>query len=186
MANLYVYFNNIYEFMSVSGRKFETSHHRWAVFPQCIAEGFILGTKKMGDYIVVEDRVTGKIELSKKESYEIVVRTIDNLLYKVPNNISEYDFKIHNDTTEKKLTFMLSQNLRNATLDPSQPIVISGVSELNFYFTKKDDPHVLYKHVLVVIEEIFQNDIISDYVEPLNNVSVFTKRVYENYWYEEI
>ena len=75
--------------------------------------------------------------------------------------------------------------MRNVAEDKSQ-VIINGVTALSFYFTKKDDPHVLKKHVLVSIDDLLQNNVISDYVKPLNNISVFTKRIYENYLYEEI
>ena len=168
VVKFYVYFNSKNELVSVSGNKDATSHHRWAIFSRGEVEGFVTGKKRLSDYVVVEDRKTGKIILSKKESHEIVVRTIDNLLYK----------------REKILTFFLSDNIKNATENTSQ-LIVNGIVKLHFYFTKKDDPHMLRKHVSVNVEDIFQNNVITNYTETLNNVSVFTKRIYENYLYEE-
>ena len=183
--NFYVYFNSKNEIVSVGGRKNKTSSFRYAEFPRGIVEGFVVGTKKMSDYLIVEDRQTGKLRLSKKVSHEIVVRTIDNMLYKVPTSNEKYDIKIQNNTKENRLIFFLNVNLRNVAEDKSQ-VIINGVTALSFFFTKKDDPHVLKKHVLVSIDDLLQNNVISDYVKPLNNISVFTKRIYENYLYEEI
>ena len=185
VVKFYVYFNSKNELVSVSGNKDATSHHRWAIFSRGEVEGFVTGKKRLSDYVVVEDRKTGKIILSKKESHEIVVRSIDNLLYKVPSNNDVYDIKIRNNKREKILTFFLSDNIKNATENTSQ-LIVNGIVKLHFYFTKKDDPHMLRKHVSVNVEDIFQNNVITNYTETLNNVSVFTKRIYENYLYEEV
>ena len=76
--------------------------------------------------------------------------------------------------------------MRNGLNDSGDSITINGVNELDFFFTKLDDPHFLKKHVSFSVEEFISNDIKIEYTEDLKNISVFTKRIYDDYIYEEV
>ena len=115
----------------------------------------------------------------------LIIDEMGDVLWYLTRLCDVYDIKIRNNKREKILTFFLSDNIKNATENTSQ-LIVNGIVKLHFYFTKKDDPHMLRKHVSVNVEDIFQNNVITNYTETLNNVSVFTKRIYENYLYEEV
>ena len=76
--------------------------------------------------------------------------------------------------------------MRNSLNESGDSITINGVNELDFFFTKLDDPHFLKKHVSFSVEEFISNDIKVEYTDDLKNVSVFTKRIYDDYIYEEV
>jgi len=186
MADLYVYFDDSNQIVAVSGNKDATASTRYAIFPGEDVAGFILGTMNMNDFVVRENRKTGKVTLEKKITHEISVRTIDNTLYKLPKSNDQFQIKVLNSIEKNCLVFILDADLRGTLIASGDSITINGVNELNFFFTKVDDPHFFKKHINFSVEEFISSDIEIEYTEDLKNVSVFTKRIYDDYIYEEI
>jgi len=186
MADLYVYFDDSNQIVAVSGNKDATASTRYAIFPGEDVSGFILGTMNMNDFVVRENRKTGKVTLEKKITHEISVRTIDNTLYKLPKSNDQFQIKVLNSIEKNCLVFILDADLRGTLIASGDSITINGVNELNFFFTKVDDPHFFKKHINFSVEEFISSDIEIEYTENLKNVSVFTKRIYDDYIYEEI
>ena len=186
MADLYVYFDDSNQIVAVSGNKDATASTRYAIFPGEDVSGFILGTMNMNDFVVRENRKTGKVTLEKKVTHEISTRTIDNTLHKLPNINNQFQIKVLNNIEKKSLVFILNIDLRDSLIQSGDSITINGVNELDFFFTKLDDPHFLKKHVSFSVGEFISSDIKVEYTEDLKNISVFTKRIYDDYIYEEV
>jgi len=186
MSDMYVYFNDSNNIISVSGRQDATLSARYARFPQDEVAGFVMGTMNINDYIIKENRKTGKVVLEKKVTHEILVRTIDNILYELPNINKQFQIKVLNNIENKELFFMLDVSLRNDITGAGDSITINGVNELNFFFTKLNDPHFLKKHIRFSVEEFINSDISIVYTEDLEDISVYTKRIYDDYIYEEV
>ena len=186
MANLYVFFDDNNQIIAVSGNKGAITSARYAIFPEEDVAGFSLGTMNMNDFVVRENRKTGKVTLEKKITHEISIRTIDNTLYKLPKINNQFQIKVLNNTKQNSLVFILNIDLRDSLIQSGDSITINGVNELSFFFTELDDPHFLKKHVSFSVEEFITNDIKIEYTEDLKNISVFTKRIYDDYIYEEV
>ena len=186
MPDLYVFFDDSNQIVAVSGNKDASSSNRYAIFPEEDVAGFILGTMNMNDFVVRENRKTGKVTLEKKVTHEILIRTIDNTLYKLPKINNQFQIKVLNNIKKNSLVFILNVDLRDSLIQSSDSITINGVNELDFFFTKLDDPHFLKKHVSFSVGEFINSDIKVEYTEDLKNISVFTKRIYDDYIYEEV
>jgi len=186
MGDLYVYFNDSNQIVSVSGNKDVTSPNRYAAFPEDEVAGFILGTMNMTEYVVRENRQTGKVVIEKKITQEISVRTVDNTLYEIPKSNNQFQIKVLNSLSNNTLTFILDSGLRNSLTQAGDSITINGVNTLHFFFTELNDPHFLKKHVSFSVEEFLSKDVEVVYTENLTNASVYTRRIYDDYIYEEV
>ena len=105
MSDLYVFFDDSNQIVAVSGNKDASSSNRYAIFPEEDVAGFILGTMNMNDFVVRENRKTGKVTLEKKVTHEILIRTIDNTLYKLPKVNNQFQIKVLNNIENKELFF---------------------------------------------------------------------------------
>lgn len=186
MSDLYVFFDDSNQIVAVSGNKDAIPATRYAIFPEEDVAGFILGTMNTNDFVIRENRKTGKVTLEKKITHEISIRTIDNTLYKLPKINNQFQIKVLNNIKKNSLVFILNVDLRDSLIQSGDSITINGVNEVSFFFTELDDPHFLRKHISFSVGEFISNDIKIEYTENLKNVSVFTKRIYDDYIYEEV
>jgi len=186
MSDLYVFFDDSNQIVAVSGNKDAIPATRYAIFPEEDVAGFILGTMNTNDFVIRENRKTGKVTLEKKITHEISIRTIDNTLYKLPKINNQFQIKVLNNIKKNSLVFILNVDLRDSLIQSGDSITINGVNEVSFFFTELDDPHFLRKHISFSVGEFISNDIKIEYTENLKNVSLFTKRIYDDYIYEEV
>ena len=182
MAEFYVYFDDTGQILSISGRKDTTSQHRFSTFPREEVIDFMEGIKSMANYYISENRKTGKVRIQEKITNEIIVQTLDDKLYKIePLTKDNFDVKIIIDYNIMHIT--LHENIRKELLRDASDITINGATTLQFFITKKDDPHFLKKEIIIDIINLIKQDITVD-CTPLGEFSIYTKRVYEDYCYE--
>ena len=183
MADFYIYFDNQKQIVSVSGRKDPTSPYRYTVFSREDAIGFMDGSMRTSEYQIVENRKTGKIAIEKKKTSVISIQTLDDKLYKIePLTTGQFDVKIIHKNNS--LHFKLNAEKRENLLGDASDITINGASTLEFFITSKDDPHFLKKHISINVADFIKQDIKVEYEQDLD-ISIYTKRVYEDYCYED-
>ena len=182
MAEFYVYFDDTGQILSISGRKDTTSQHRFTTFPREEVIEFMEGIKSMANYYISENRKTGKVRIQEKITNEITVQTLDTKLYKIePLTKDNFDVKIihKNDS----LQFKLNAKKREDLLGDASDVTVNGATTLDFFITAKNDPHFLKKHISINIAEFIKQDLDIEYKQDLD-ISIYTKRVYEDYCYE--
>tara|TARA_Y100000780_G_scaffold190762_1_gene178563 strand:+ start:34 stop:591 length:558 start_codon:yes stop_codon:yes gene_type:complete len=183
MSDFYIYFNDQKQITSVSGRKNEELTDRFGTFPREEVIDFMNGNKSFVNYQIVENRKTGKIRIEEKKTNEVVVQTLDDKLYKIqPLTNDHYDVKIIIENNIMHIA--LHENIRKDLLGDASDITINGATTLQFFITKKDDPHFLKKEIIIDIINLIKQDITVD-CTPLGEFSIYTKRVYEDYTYED-
>jgi len=184
MAEFYVYFDDTGQILSISGRKDTTSQHRFSTFPREEVIDFMEGIKSMANYYISENRKTGKVRIQEKITNEIIVQTLDDKLYKIePLTKDNFDIKIihKNGSLHFKLNTEKGKNLLGDAFD----ITINGATTLEFFITAKNDPHFLKKEISIAIISLIKQDITVDCTGQLGEFSIYTKRVYEDYTYED-
>ena len=182
MADFYVYFDNQKQILSVSGRKDPTSPHRYTVFPREDVIGFMDGSMRASEYQIVENRKTGKVKIEKRKTAVLSIQTLDDKLYKIESLTKDYfDVKIIHKNNS--LHFKLNEEKRKNLLGDASDITINGADTLEFFITSKDDPHFLKQHISINVAEFIKQDIEVKYEQDLD-ISIYTKRVYEDYCYE--
>ena len=154
MSDLYVFFDDSNQIVAVSGNKDAIPATRYAIFPEEDVAGFILGTMNTNDFVIRENRKTGKVTLEKKITHEISIRTIDNTLYKLPKINNQFQIKVLNNIKKNSLVFILNVDLRDSLIQSGDSITINGVNEVSFFFTELDDPHFLRKHISFSVGEL--------------------------------
>jgi hypothetical protein len=82
------------------------------------------------------------------------------------------------------LQFKLNAKKRKNLLGDASDITINGANTLEFFITLKDDPHFLKKHISINVADFIKQDIKVEYEQDLD-ISIYTKRVYEDYCYED-
>ena len=183
MADFYIYFDNRKQIVSVSGRKDPTSPHHYTVFPREDVIGFMDGSMRSSEYQVVENRKTGKVTIEKKKTNVVSIQTLDDKLYKIePLTKDNFDVKIIHKNSS--LQFKLNAKKRKDLLGDASDITINGADTLEFFITSKNDPHFLKKHIRISVADFIKQDIKVEYEQDLD-ISIYTKRVYEDYCYED-
>lgn len=205
---MYVYFN---EEMNITGISpvLDTNlvdqgmHH--TLFEVDAVRPFITGEKNISThYLKADKKDPTKFEILARKVEINYIKTIDRFLTEVniakkPNtekSITEqpdndYHIQIINNTVAKTISFRLHRSIKTSILKneviETANITINGIPELDFFFTAKNDPSFLIKHVCVRTNELIgKHALVLSYDSELSYASLFTKKIFSNYVYEVI
>jgi hypothetical protein len=78
---------------------------------------------------------------------------------------------------QKELCFVPSESLKE------HKEIFSYIKEYNFYITAKNDPDLLYQIINVSHEEIFEQNFSVKLNIDLEKYSIFTKKIFKNYFF---
>lgn len=149
------------------------------------------------DFAEVEDFITGKLSLLEhKVEYDFITKqySIKSLkqvdeeklmwafLYEIPKQEpKENQIIITKDNVEKCWKVRIDENFAQELAKQKMEVNLG-----NYYFsvTKKDDPNILYK--LLQFPESRKIEFTTDFEFDDTEVSVYTTRRFDSYYYEEI
>jgi len=143
-------------------------------------EDVVLGKENISKYKIKFNTEEKKYELVDDENFELMTFRIKDSIHKInPNTVSDYDFKIVQDTKNKTWTFKLVQELN----------VVLG-KDLWFACTQKDNPNIVLRTFFVNLKELTENEItvgfINDKEESNKDVSIFTAKAFDRYSYIQV
>jgi hypothetical protein len=121
-------------------------------------------------------------EFKKIESLNFYgLKKIDDILHRIIDkrwsNIDVADLNISYNVSEGKLSFYLDDRLKNSSWE--------GETIVTFFITGYNDPNILKEVISFPIGDLSQGAKIFDF-QSNEKFSVYTKRVLQNYVYEEI
>jgi hypothetical protein len=147
-------------------------------------EDLINGKKRLEDYRVLYNSTIKDFQILELEK-NIHVRNINNSLLKI-EKLTTYDkdncdIIVQQNNITQSWNFIVNKNLN----------FLKNVNDVLFFsITKKNDPNILYRTILVNVSNLTDNIIQIPYVynteTDLVNVSVFTNKVLDTYIHEVI
>ena len=117
---------------------------------------------------------------------------IDDVLHRIISNvwteIEKPEIYITYDSTEKTLTFEMSEEYSGTFKQDEkfQPVVKrkilwDGDTIMNFLVTDYNDPNVLFKMISFKISDVIDNKKIVNDIDVGDKFSVYTRRIFKNY-----
>ena len=132
------------------------------------------------------DFESGKIEIAELEN----IIKIDDVLHRVPlkeySNVLNPDILITYYKKSQKLNIELNSELGGTKIyDEKQKIkrnvIWSGDTDMNFYITAFNDPHILYTVLTTTLEELREQSFERHDIILPENFSIYTRRLLKNY-----
>lgn len=164
------------------------------IFPFKEVKDFITDVKSLKCYTLVKKKGKQTEYEFKPKILEVnYIRNVDAFLNEVVfNNKEQVHILITNNLKDKTLNFKLDSTLRREFLNgfsyiDEENINVNGQKNINIYFTTKDNPQFLLKTISIGLQKLIANESYSiSYKSNLDNVSVFTKKIFDNYSYIEV
>ena len=162
-------------------------------------KGLLTGREQRKDYRVEYNPKTKQLELKNLHLQRLDGFTVNDFIYEVPETVSEDpDITIEQNQKEecwkiilgdsfKHWKIMLGDGLTNNTKNQG----IQFNNRLSFSVTKKHDPNVLYKTLVVDFSKILQdNYIVLPFTMPFEyndaEISIFTSKRFGIYYFKRI
>jgi len=143
-----------------------------------LAEDIMNGIIRMNTCFV--DLDSDKIEIIEKYG----LRKIDDIMHRVPdykyNKVENPDLLIEYESKSKKLTFTMSDNIRNKKVYWMDETVVS------FAITAYNDPYHVFQTITCTLDNLKENPM--SFVIDTNGkrFSIFTRRLFKKYLYREL
>ena len=187
---MYVYFTDTGNIKSISPvKRNDTEGLKTAEFSVSEVRDFLLGTKNIHRYAVIEDELTGSMKFVSKEEEHSTIKTVGRYLSEVTNEYNDdHDIMIEHDVRRKHIRVTMSGTTtpEKAKINKS---LVSNMSSLKFYFTLHGDPNLIVCMFTVPVNELIDNDVfinLEHYGDELNNATLFTKKVLGKYHYRKL
>lgn len=107
------------------------------------------------------------------------LKKIDDILHRIIDkkysNIDSPDLVVRYDTKKSKLEFILSEDIR------IRKVKWDGDTELRFIISHYNDPHKIIDVKSFTLEKLYLNDLEFKIKIPVENFSVFTRRIFKKY-----
>lgn len=187
----FVYYNEEKRIICISpGIQNDFRHLGYAIFDLNEVEGFLLGEKNPSDYVLhqSQDDLSDFRIIEKKQEITYMV-TLNRFLIEIDEGKKkDPHVLISNDTQNKLITIDISDELRKKLQEDAdfvefENVSIDGETDLNFFFTTKDNSNFLIKHIRVPIYRLIDRKVYTEYSVDLLNTSLFTKQVLNKYQY---
>lgn len=187
----FVYFNNAGNIVCMSPVADDSlTNFQFTMLPLSEVQPFIEGTKNPAQFLLEQDKDDPTKYTVVSKVIEInYLRRLDRFLIELePSNDWDGHLIIHNNISEKCITFSLSSELRmklseQGTIAPEN-ITINGIPELDFHFTCKNDPSFLIETIVVPTNNLVGYEhIYVNYENDLSKASVFTRKIFNKYSY---
>jgi predicted CopG family antitoxin len=143
------------------------------------------GTESFSQYIVEYNGKTKALELKYKNELDFNDFSVDEFIYKVPTTgIDDPDITIIQDIDNTCWKILIGKQFKKSLKEKG----IALNSTLYFSVTAKNDPNILYKLLSCnFAESVKQNYFVIPFTEDfeyeLNDVSIYTIRMFDTYLY---
>ena len=193
-----VYFDKEKDIKSISPVKepqFEAEGYSCAQFDIADVDDFLTAKKNPFHFFVSHKQKNGvdAYKILPKEVEVNYIRSIDNYLSEVKYQPKMKNaIEITNNTIRREITVKINSGvIRAMTNDESEDYtkyeMFRATPRMVFHFTSKDDPSFLVKSVSIVPKQLLDEQYLTiPYAEDLRNRSVFTKKFFNDYSYQEL
>jgi hypothetical protein len=142
------------------------------------AEMFFDGKISLTSQIV--DRIDDKLQLITVKS----LVKIDDVLHRIP----DANF-VKIDNVDVSIKFLSNENLIQVQLSnitKKKKTKLGTDNKLKFIICSYNDPHIIYQTIEIMLDQLYNNDIIIPYTGNTSRFSIFTARLFKNYTFEKI
>ena len=143
---------------------------------------FNSGSEKIEHYSVVWSKQQKSYKLIKQA--DMTIETIKNMFMEVPPNVKKTDVSILKDYKNKEWKITVSSD----TPEKYNNGEVIESDCLHFSVTEKQNPHILYRTLIVNISELFQNPVsvpFDDYDDKHLSYSIYTNKKLDSYTIKE-
>lgn len=182
----YVHYNDQGEITSIGNNRDFTENCIEVDIKDVI--NFLTGKESASSYLIVYDTLVKKHVLKLKYHVDETAFCINDDIFKISNAVVQKpDLTITQDINSKNWRFSIDPGLKNYL--QSQETINNR--KIHFSITRKNDPHELYRLILVDFADLVNNN----YVEiafiyqneaSVDNLSVYTTKRFETYVHEVI
>jgi hypothetical protein len=146
----------------------------------------LIGKETPKMFIVAYDEQVKEYKLNKRIEFEAEKLVIDDLIYQIPTDI-ESNITIIQDIPNTCWKFLISEELEVELRSK----FINLKSILHFSITEQNNPNILYKTILVDLEQLVKNhylvfDFTAEFEKEDIPLSVFTVNRFDSYSYKRI
>lgn len=132
-----------------------------------------------GNFQIAEIKVLNKID-------DVLHRIIDK---KWATIVDEEDVYLQYNTKDKTIRFELSekyQGTRKSSTKNKRKIHWDGSTVMSFLITDYNDPNVIYDVIKIKIDQLVENTFTVNLKDIPEKFSIYTKRIFPRYLFEEI
>jgi hypothetical protein len=177
----FVYYDESGEITSISNTNDDKGNY--IILPLEKVMNFLTGKERTSSYAVVYDTLIKQYVLKLKYYADENAYHITNDIYRVElGSIEKSDLTIVQDIKNKKWIFEIDQGLKNYLKS------ITHSRKIHFSITRKNDPHDLYRLIIVDFSELIKSNLEVPFKyqteENTNDISVYTTKRFETYTYE--
>lgn len=135
----------------------------------------VLKEGKIQEYVIVKDKLLDNLYSIQVKTQEIKKRKQRHL---EEIQVSDQNADIICELYTDKISFKMSRALKNKV--GNNPI---GTKYVTFYVTAKGDPHWLFRRIVIPTQALLNKKISvkDDFGDERENLSVYTKKVFDSY-----
>jgi hypothetical protein len=180
----YVYYDESGEIVSISNSNDLSGNYIVVSLDKVI--NFLTGKESTGLYLVVYDTLIKQHLLKLKYQADEKYFSVKEDIFKIKKMLNQTpDLTVVRDIKNKKWTFKIDSGLK--TYLESQKSAYN--KKIQFSVTKNNDPHVLYRLIIIdfndlVDKEIIELDFIYQSEAAIDDLCVYTTKSFETYSYE--
>jgi hypothetical protein len=179
----FVYYDNQGEITTVSNTN--DLEGSYIILPLERVINFLTGTESTSSYSVVYDTLVKQHVLKLKYYADENAFHVNNEIFEVEKQTEHKpDLTITQDIKNKIWKFKIDQGLKDYLTSVSS----AHRQKIHFSVTRKNDPHELYRLIIIDFNELVENNIEIPFKyqseESKDNISVYTTKRFETYLYE--
>lgn len=191
---MFVYVDAAYNIKAISPVADDTHDYRFVMFPVDDVRMFLEGKSSLSQFKLVQNmKDITKFDIMPKIVELDNIRQLDSFLMPVQYKNDKAEIQIIHFLKSKKLEFRIHKSTRASILASNSTeagnVVVVSVPKLQFYFCANEDPCFLIHSIEVVtdylINEWGQTIFYEDELD-LTMATIFTKKIFREYSYEEI
>lgn len=155
-----------------------------------IAESIIDGTIKMSNCIV--DGNGGALDITETKN----LVKIDDVLHRIVDvkytSVENPDVVVSYHKAKQTLTFELAEHLagtrktQNESLTKPKKIYWAGETEMVFLITEYNDPNAFIDSITFTVSDLQEKPYIVEKISVPEKFSIYTRRIFEKYAFEEV
>ena len=131
-------------------------------------------------YVKTDPLVDNLYSIESRPLESVVVSAENNSLLLIDTSLIDYDCMCNLTKTAFTVTLSNSAMETYANIDPSSATV-NGQKVLKFYFTAKNDPHIMIQSEYISLKRLLENTVTISTTTDLTQTSIYTVKAFDKY-----
>ena len=131
-------------------------------------------------YVKTDPLVDNLYSIESRPLESVVVSAENNSLLLIDTSLIDYDCMCNLTKTAFTVTLSNSAMETYANIDPSSATV-NGQKVLKFYFTAKNDPHIMIHSEYISLKRLLENTVTISTTTDLTQTSIYTVKAFDKY-----